>query len=219
MSELLHKSGVNMVEQYDSSAGYYGGNKMERESTLTLNQQILKSNNTHSLDINVRHVPTMTEAQKQVMNDVIQRCQSEYKDWGFKDPRSCITYPLWKQVLPKHKVIVVYRHPVQVMNHYRKKTRWGRTKGYFGWVAHNDNICKFIENNDNDILVINYLDLMSDMDIVKKLESFIERPIIDARKSSRYTNKSIRSQYFNLLNLVNGNKATKIYRKLELMKI
>lgn len=41
--------------------------------------------------------------------------------WGFKDPRTCLTWPLWEQFLEKPILISVYRDPVQVAESIRRR--------------------------------------------------------------------------------------------------
>ena len=44
-------------------------------------------------------------------------------DWGFKDPRTVFTYPLWQELFPTAKLLYIYRHGVDVANslHVRNK--------------------------------------------------------------------------------------------------
>ena len=214
VSELLHKSGINMVDSYQESLDYKSGNQIERTSTLSLNQKILQSDGVHSLHIPFEKTIELIPDHQKQMIEIIENCQSKYGDWGFKDPRSCITYPLWKENLPEHKLIIVYRHPVQVMNHYSGKIRWGRTKAYFGWSAHNQRILDILEVNKFPALIINYEDLMTGSNTVKQLEDFIEKPVFDARKLNNYNHKSTKSGHFTMLNFLSKNKALNIYKSL-----
>ncbi|MEO1286590.1 MAG: sulfotransferase [Chloroflexota bacterium] len=42
--------------------------------------------------------------------------------WGWKDPRTTLTLPLWLDVFPQAKVIHIYRHGVDVANSLRKRS-------------------------------------------------------------------------------------------------
>jgi hypothetical protein len=36
--------------------------------------------------------------------------------WQLKDPRMCLTFPLWRELIPAPVVIIAYRHPMEVAN-------------------------------------------------------------------------------------------------------
>ena len=55
--------------------------------------------------------------------------------WGWKDPRSSLTLPFWRSILPQLRVVVCVRHPVEVA---RSLTLRGASSQRFGlelWLA------------------------------------------------------------------------------------
>jgi len=47
---------------------------------------------------------------------ILQRRNSSYTTWGWKDPRTCVVYDfLWKPILPEAKLIIIYRDPAEVV--------------------------------------------------------------------------------------------------------
>ena len=220
VSELLHKSGINMVDVFDTEKDYSSGNKVERASTLDLNQKILKSTKVFSLDIStdISHVQ-LEQEQKTKMRSIINECNSKYESWGFKDPRTSITYPLWKEMLPTHKLIVVYRHPSQVVNRYRRRVgilqRWSRAqRAYKIWTGTNSRILEFIKSTNYPILVINYHDLLVDDHTFQSLSTFVNRPLTDARKFTK--RKTPRPDLmFKIIELFNRGEGKCVFRQLE----
>ena len=59
-----------------------------------------------------------------------------HEPWGWKDPRSSLTVPFWRSVLPNLRVVVCLRHPVEVA---RSLTLRGASSQRFGlelWLAY-----------------------------------------------------------------------------------
>lgn len=53
--------------------------------------------------------------------------------WGWKDPVSTYTLPIWLELFPKAKVIHIYRHGIDVANSLQrreKRARWSRVRRY-----------------------------------------------------------------------------------------
>jgi len=58
--------------------------------------------------------------------------------WGWKDPRSCLTLPLWRGLLPELKVLLIVRNPLEVA--YSLRNRNEDTSYAFGlqlWEIYN----------------------------------------------------------------------------------
>jgi hypothetical protein len=65
--------------------------------------------------------------------------------WGWKDPRSCLTLPFWRQLLPELKILVIVRNPLEVA--YSLRNRNEDTSHSFGlrlWEIYNR---RLIETN------------------------------------------------------------------------
>lgn len=225
MSEVLHKSGINMVEDQNQDKGYYDGNKMERRSSLDLNHEILNSRNVNSLDIqtDLSRYP-ITDEHKVKMKEIIDQCSADYSDWGMKDPRSCITYPYWDQQLPAHKLLIVYRHPFKVVNHYAKKRKFIKrflriTKTLNSWKQNNRLLIQIAETTKHDCLVLNYEDFLKKDEILDQISKFIDRPARDARiaKSSK-KKKQVSPRWCQIGDMFSSGSALQIYNKLEELK-
>lgn len=67
----------------------------------------------------------------------------------FKDPRLCMTYPVWRAALPHHRVIACIRHPVNVARSLQKREGWPLEQGLRLWVTYNQRMLEVIgENGD-----------------------------------------------------------------------
>jgi hypothetical protein len=165
VSQILHHSGINMGENIDPSVSYDRGNKYERLSTRALNLEILGLEDvfTPSVDPKVPDPLPLTAQQRMRMRKIIQECNRDYRDWGFKDPRTCLVYPLWASELPEHRLIAVFRPHTEVWPHYRRNGLyryyqniprvWRFTRG---WYRHQLNVLAYLEKTDMGFLVLSY---------------------------------------------------------------
>lgn len=74
--------------------------------------------------------------------------------WGFKDPRACLFLDLWRELLPRSRFVLVYRHPLEVV-----LSLWRRGRDYDvealvdpnaaldGWRTHNAALLGFYRRN------------------------------------------------------------------------
>lgn len=188
VSETLHHSGIGMIEASGPVGGYDEGNKWERETTKAVNHQILGSAGTHSLRTTrgdrrpLR--PDLAGRMRELVNDLSAR----HADWGFKDPRTCLTYDLWAANLPEHRLVVVYRRPDECFAHYRSVARGSIrrsldvfTRCLHAWCEYNSAVITAVERAAVPSIVLHYSRLMDGDDEFRRLERFVGRPLHDRR--------------------------------------
>ena len=113
ISEMLHQAGTSMFAE-GMNPEYDGGNKYERVSCQDINLEIL----------GVKSVPAISTIWEKPLRDIsdssLEALNAEVgsEPWGFKDPRTTITYAAWRKVFPKGPTIYTYRHHGEVMRHY-----------------------------------------------------------------------------------------------------
>ncbi len=129
LSKTLHQSGINMVDK-TFDAAYDEGNKWERESLLKLNKEALQCGSKWSILVRSPISPDDAAWQNTApqFSREIERLNREYARWGFKDPRTCMTYEGWKTLLPEHELLCVIRHPHAIWPRYKRQ---GQAKGGF----------------------------------------------------------------------------------------
>ena len=215
VSQILHHSGINMGDDIDPHISYSQGNQYERESTWLLNEDILGHQplEVESIDTVAPDILQLTDAQRTGMHKIINECNEKYADWGFKDPRTCLTYPLWASELPQHKIIVIYRSPNELWQRYRPKHLYNRYldpyvawKLMCRWSEHNVNIMTYLQNTQVDFLVLEYRKLMSTQAEFDRLQAFVGMELNDRRRKDLYRHKSTK-QFLSL------NLATWLVRK------
>lgn len=187
ISECLHHSGIEMVEAAEGDNGYDSGQKWEREATKAINHRLLDSANLHSLDVGSNHLPVVTADVETEMRRIAADLSAEHAHWGFKDPRSCLTYDVWRRILPVHRIIAIYRDPMAVLAHYRKQAAVdGRScddqKVLARWHEYNGAIARYFAEAAQPAIMLSYERFMAGDDELGRLEKFLGMPLCDRRK-------------------------------------
>ena len=189
VSETLHHSGIDMMDAVDESRGYDDGNKWERDSTKAINHELLGSAGAYSLQASARHGIKATPAITEQMRHVIADLSAQHADWGFKDPRTCLTYDAWAATLPEHRLIVVYRLPEEGWAHYwtaaKSPAKCLNVMGSFlrTWCEYNAAILRTLERTTMPAIVLHYTQLMHGDEELRRLGRFVGRPLVDRRIS------------------------------------
>lgn len=126
MSEQLiiagfHRSGTSATAQLLRRAGLFVGYELldalpsnpyghfEDREVVTFHTQLL-ADNEQTWMVGEPLLPVVGPRRWQKMRAIIERRNSEYGLWGFKDPRACLFLPAWKYLLPDMRVLIIYRH-------------------------------------------------------------------------------------------------------------
>ncbi len=214
VSRLLHASGIPMLDG-EAEGAYDQGRYYERTSTLAINRELLagcylpplrqlwkrgsetgEADDAHSLSLVKRRaipdrVPPPLAARMRV---VIAACGAGGRAWGFKDPRTCLTYPLWRAELPPHRLVIVYRGWNQLLERYRvlgwKQLNLPRLLRVLdAWAVHNARILGYLRERQVPALVLRY-EAMMDGDLeLARLEGFVGRRLEDVREPERYRHR------------------------------
>jgi hypothetical protein len=57
---------------------------------------------------------------------------------GWKDPRTTLTFPAWKPLLPAYRLVVCLRHPMAVARSLQVREGWELEQGLRLWAAYNE---------------------------------------------------------------------------------
>lgn len=74
--------------------------------------------------------------------------------WGWKDPRTTITLPFWQRLLPKLKVLLVVRNPLEVAYSLRERNGTSYAFGLRLWEIYNRRALQF--SKDSERLIAHY---------------------------------------------------------------
>ena len=124
------------------------------------------------------------------MSDLIERSKVAYDHWGFKDPRTCLTYPIWFKALPNHKVIVVFRHYRELMRRYKTENSTPRLfRVLHAWTHYNLCNLHIIQQAAVPTFVVRFEALMQYDEVFHQMEHFVSMPLSDQRNPALYRNR------------------------------
>lgn len=203
VSQLLHHAGIAMVEAADESTGYDAGNQWERDATKAVNHELLGSAGRYSLDARRRGPLATTPDVRTRMRAIVADCSARHADWGFKDPRTCLTYGEWADVLPEHRITVVYRRPEEAWAHYWASTTGRRRLTVFReflpcWCDYNAAILAALRTTALPWIVVPYARLMECDAELRRLENFVGRPLTDRRQPGLRRSRAARGSGYRL---------------------
>lgn len=207
VSQILHHSGINMGDEINAQTSYDQGNQYEREATKALNIEIMRANGyeesnwrkvvsgTVDRDHSLADPQVLTEGQRWRMREIISECNGRYTRWGFKDPRTCLLYPLWASELPEHKIIAIFRSPQEQWQRHRSRVIWQRYREPYKiqkfiekWCRYNSDILAYLQHTKMDYLVLDYQKLMTTSTEFDHLQEFVGLTLEDRRNTSLYRN-------------------------------
>lgn len=223
VARALHESGIVMGQEFPKDADY-ASVKYEAHWAQEITDRILGlSRKCLSLDVTSQSLPAGGVAE-----DILQRMRKmavelggRYADWGFKDPRAALTYRYWRQALPPHRVIIIYRDPVEVWRRYaRVNHKWWSRSAFQVWSDYNKSILESIPADMGaDTLILKFEDLLSNNEEWRRLENFTGRKLSDVR-DSRQSRFSVSASHrtttrYKFLWWLAGPEVRRIYRQLD----
>jgi len=186
----MHRSGTSFLANWLVSCGFYFGDELlgrgngneeghfEDLQILRLHEAILKSNRKSYQLASPFRLKYSEEQQKQAQS--LHNNRKHRKNWGWKEPRTCLTMDLWEQVVPKYQSLVVFRDYRQVVDSflrrkqkaikkhdnpvektlqtlkYRLLSRRAANRFLRVWIEYNRRILETLERKDkSDYLVLN----------------------------------------------------------------
>lgn len=224
VAEMLHASGIAMGEAMGPGADYDRGHKYEREAVKALNKEILGFEESYRLP--PEGGLAASAKQRARMRSVLDRAQAASEgDWGFKDPRSLLTYGLWRPELGPHRLILVFRAPQAVWRHYRRhgpprhrllrRLRWGWAI-LSAWRAYNRRLLEVAEAAEPGTwILLEYGRLMDEEAELDRLREFVGRPLPDLRRADRRRSASGFSPAVAAFDLLTGFGIARTWRGLQ----
>lgn len=226
LAELLHRSGIAMgdLAAEGAAADYDAGHKFEDAEVQALNKALLGFGESYRLP--PATAPLRPDAaQRAAMQALVAARQAQGGDWGFKDPRTVLTYDAWRPLLPEHRILAVYRHPAEVWGHYRRHgprgRPWRRLRWLMAilgaWAAYNRRLLDIVAGAPaGSALLIGYAPLMDPADpSFARAGAFVGRPLVDARRPGRYRNQARWSGALLAYELATGGRLWRTWRRLE----
>ena len=207
IADTLHQSGIAMIED-EVVGGYDDGNKMERAATCAFNMNLLGDKGIESLRLIHSLSPDAADkGHKNRAQELVAALGPV--SWGFKDPRTLLTFDFWDEVLETPTLIGVYRDPVEVFRHYLRRAgrRWiSRDPTYLpdalrAWCVYNQHLLD-IKRRHPDMLLLDYADFMTTESGMQALSGHLGRELVDCRKPAMRRAQAIPNKDFRLARVI-----------------
>lgn len=219
VAEMVHKGGTSMFSG-NHTPDYEGGIKYERPLCQEINRLILGlTGMPYSLDpIWQRKLLPVDPRDKARLREEIGSAA-----WGFKDPRTTITYPVWSELFPRGPRLYVFRSHEEVMQRYGGKLSFKKKikkmRGALSaWVNYNERLWENLVSDKKagrPYALIRYEQLMDQPALITKIEQLTGVKLFDARNwDLRRSRVQDRSKIFPLLTLGLGHRVSRIYQRL-----
>ena len=226
----MHRSGTSLVSGILRDSGFFFGVNedlttpndenpkgfFERKDFRKMNDDVLLSNNG---DWN-----RLTKVLANGFSDVsIETYKSQLKEmeeslfnhsrWALKEPRICITYPLIASDLPPHKLLYIYRSPLDVAYSLWIRNKFPISYGLKLWEIYNKKCIEIFKNSKLDKLCLSYENIIDGVSsTINEFEGFIDKKV-----DLSFIDKNLRrsSKHKVDLSASISNEQNKVLNKLE----
>lgn len=144
--------------------------------------------------------PAISEADIAAARNLARQREAKQHPWGWKEPRTCLFLPLWRDILPHARFVFVYRNPTLVVDSYARRQKLRRRQvGHVlriinAWNLFNEAICDFCEQSDVKYILFNVdTAVQSPAAFAKLLSRFVSLPITEHTVIAPY-DKSLLTQ-------------------------
>lgn len=129
----MHRSGTSLITNWLWHCGLQvgetllGENEGNREGHyedlefLRLHEEILVSNDRPANGMIVDNGLTISEYQREKVKAVLGIKERRFAEWGWKEPRTCLLFHLYRELIPAAKYLVIFRDHLAVVNSLLKR--------------------------------------------------------------------------------------------------
>jgi len=164
-----------MAASSDNPKGYFENNKVQM-----LNERILHESgfswDDFNFSVDLLDKSSLTEFIRDA-ESVLKSEYIEYKNFAIKDPRLCLTFPIWESACVNlgitAKVILPYRNPLEVIDSLIIRNSFSREKSAMLWGVYF--LYSEFYTRSYERLFVNFSDLLSDnRGLLEQLSKFTE---------------------------------------------
>ena len=184
LTGMLHSLGIHLgpeedlkSPQKDNPQGFW-----ENNTLVEFNDRLLNRANSSWFspprDANRSwEIEDFVEAKKEA-SILLQKISCEETTWAWKDPRTCLTLPFWRQVFQVPPVVIlVHRHPVEVAQSLQVRDQFPLEVGLGLWEIYNRAALRNCEGLH--VLVVRFESLIdSPLSVARKLFHFLQEQAV-----------------------------------------
>jgi Sulfotransferase family len=137
----LHRLGVNLgpadcfIRARDNPRGHWEHKDFVKISEKLLGKLGGRWHRPPYLEAGWENVRSLTQLEAQA-NELLTRDFGDADVWGWKDPRTCITLPFWRRLLPEPRYVVCLRDPAEVSASLSARNGLAPVKGVYLWLRY-----------------------------------------------------------------------------------
>jgi hypothetical protein len=117
----MHRSGTSLITNWLNQCGLQLGENMLGPNTgndeghfediefLKLHEEILSDNHLPATGLTQEHNISVSPYHREKLKGVIKIKNKLYKQWGWKDPRTCLFLDTYKELLPDARYLIIIR--------------------------------------------------------------------------------------------------------------
>lgn len=109
ITQWINKCGLSVGEELLGAAIGNVEGHFEDMDFLKIHEEILVNNNLSSMGLEGAHTIDVSAEQKEIIQEIIERKNKLHFQWGWKEPRTCLFLPLYKELLPQAKYLIIVR--------------------------------------------------------------------------------------------------------------
>lgn len=184
LTGMLHSLGIHLgpeedlkSPQKDNPQGFW-----ENNTLVEFNDRLLNQANSSWFspphDANRSWEIEDFVAAKKEASILLQKISCEETTWAWKDPRTCLTLPFWRQVFQVPPVVIlVHRHPVEVAQSLQVRDQFPLEVGLGLWEIYNRAALRNCEGLH--VLVVRFESLIdSPLSVARKLFHFLQEQAV-----------------------------------------
>jgi hypothetical protein len=209
LSGLLNLSGINLGKDLmegtiDNKKGYFENNKIVNFNVKLLNHLNTTWNDIKTLDetllLKIRNDQNLIKEAKKIILDEFENSVNI----GIKDPRICLLYVFWEQVLHELNfeinTVIIYRDPLEVAHSLNKRDNLDLNYSILLWFKHFIYAERMSRNSENRI-IISYNSLIESpiQEIKFILDKFNIKNDCNEFALSHFIDKSLRNSTKNVI--------------------
>jgi len=169
----MHRSGTSCITRIIGLNGAEAGDNIigATESNRCGHWEHLRA---HRLNENILRMssgswenpPTEVRATLQIrlrMLKFLSTLHSDQRTAVWKDPRTVLTFPVWKPLMMNYMPVVVFRHPMSVACSLEKRDQFSIAKGLHLWTEYNQRILDIVDAEDRVL----YIDFDGGLDHIR----------------------------------------------------
>jgi len=229
LAQMLHEGGIPMLNK-GIDPSYDTGMKYERRLGIDINLHLLNARP------GTRYLPALMPIWNwplaEFSSELLEKLEKEVGDgpWGFKDPRTTITYPAWAKQFPEGVRFSAYRSHREFLRRCFKrsgpkaKRLWRARREVNAWYAYNHCLLRnhsIDEAAGRPHIVFHYEELMESPDLIDLAAQITNISLYDSRspamrrtRGNNATKNNLETLYMWAGELGNKKRINKLYADL-----